>query len=41
MSIANMNLHGTHIAQTPHNGSKFLELNLTINDDNSINISQL
>ena len=38
MSIANMNIHGTHIAQTPHNGSKFLELNLTINDDNSINI---
>ena len=35
LPIANMNLHGTHIAQTPHNGSKFLELKLT-RDDNGL-----
>lgn len=39
LPIANMNLHGTHIAQTPHNGSKFLELKLTIDDTGSININ--
>ena len=39
LSIANMNLHGTHIAQTPHNGSKFLELKLTIDDNGLININ--
>ena len=39
MSIANMNLHGTHIAQTPHNGSKFLKLNLTIDDNNITKIT--
>lgn len=39
LPIANMTLHGTHIAQTPHNGSKFLELKLTIDDTGSININ--
>ena len=39
LPIANMNLHGTHIAQTPHNGSKFLELKLTIDDNGSMNIN--
>lgn len=39
LPIANITLHGTHIAQTPHNGSKFLELKLTIDDNGSININ--
>ena len=39
LPIANITLHGTHIAQTPHNGSKFLELKLTIDDTGSININ--
>lgn len=39
LPIANKNLHGTHIVQTPHNGSKFLELNLTINDDCKVEIN--
>ena len=29
MSIAGQTLHGTHIAQTPFNGTKYLELDLT------------
>lgn len=37
LPIANMTLHGTHIAQTPHNGSKFLELNLTL-ENHELNI---
>ncbi|MBS4958299.1 MAG: bifunctional metallophosphatase/5'-nucleotidase [Clostridium sp.] len=39
LPIANMTLHGTHIAQTPHNGSKFLELKLTIDDNGSMKIN--
>ena len=39
LPIANITLHGTHIAQTPHNGSEFLELKLTIDDNGSININ--
>lgn len=39
MEIANMNIHGTHIAQTPHNGSKFLELNLTYDNNKIVDIT--
>ena len=39
LPIANMNLHGTHIAQTPHNGSKFLELKFTIDDNGLMKIT--
>lgn len=39
LPICNMNLHGTHIAQTPHNGSKFLELKLTIDNNGLMNIN--
>lgn len=33
MEISNIDLHGTHIVQTPHNGSKFIELNLEFNNN--------
>ena len=33
MSIAGQTLHGTHIAQTPFNGTKYLELDLTLQND--------
>ena len=36
--ISNKTIFGTHIVQTPHNGSKFVKLNLTIDDNGSINI---
>ncbi|WP_195988546.1 bifunctional UDP-sugar hydrolase/5'-nucleotidase [Clostridium sp. D53t1_180928_C8] len=39
LPIYNMNLNGTHIAQTPHNGSKFLELNLTFHNNSIKEIS--
>ena len=39
MAIPGRKLHGTHIAQTPHNGSKFLELHLTLEDDGNLTIS--
>lgn len=39
LEIGGHNLHGTYIAQTPPNGSKFLELDLEISDDNNININ--
>ncbi|MGL5353828.1 MAG: bifunctional metallophosphatase/5'-nucleotidase, partial [Clostridium sp.] len=32
MPISGEDLHGTYIAQTPHNGSKYIELNLTFDD---------
>ena len=35
MEISNIDLHGTHIVQTPHNGSKFIELNLEF-DNNKV-----
>ena len=34
-----MNLNGTHIAQTPHNGSKFLELKLSLSPNGTKEIS--
>ena len=33
MEISDTDLHGTHIVQTPHNGSKFIELNLEFEDN--------
>ena len=39
MEIANIDLHGTHIVQTPHNGSKFIELNLEFDNNKIQNIS--
>lgn len=39
MEISGQYLHNTYIAQTPPNGSKFLELNLELKDDKSKNIS--
>ena len=33
MEISDIDLHGTHIVQTPHNGSKFIELNLEFDND--------
>ncbi|RDY25646.1 bifunctional metallophosphatase/5'-nucleotidase [Romboutsia weinsteinii] len=39
MEIGGEYLHDTYIAQTPHNGSKFLELNLEIDDNNNRNIT--
>ena len=33
MNISGEYLHGTYIAQTPHNASKFLELNLEFNEN--------
>ncbi len=39
MEIPGRYLHNTYIAQTPPNGTKFLELNLELHDDLSKNIS--
>lgn len=39
MEISNIDLHGTHIVQTPHNGSKFIELNLEFNNNKVQNIT--
>ncbi|MEF9991034.1 MAG: bifunctional UDP-sugar hydrolase/5'-nucleotidase [Romboutsia sp.] len=39
MPISGQYLHNTFIAQTPHNGSKFLELNLEIDDKGNQNIT--
>ena len=39
MNISGMYLNNTYIAQTPHNGRKFLELNLELNEDNSKTIT--
>ncbi len=39
MSLAGQEIHGTYIAQTPPNGTKFLELNLEVQDDLKKNIS--
>lgn len=33
MEISDFNLHGTHIVQTPPNGSKFVEVNLEYNNE--------
>ena len=33
VEISDTDLHGTHIVQTPHNGSKFIELNLEFDND--------
>ncbi|WP_297634308.1 bifunctional UDP-sugar hydrolase/5'-nucleotidase [uncultured Clostridium sp.] len=38
MEIYNKNLFGTHIVQTPNNGTKFATINITIDDDNNKNI---
>lgn len=35
MPLSGQEIHGTYIAQTPHNGTKFLELNLEIDDENN------
>lgn len=35
MPLSGQEIHGTYIAQTPHNGAKFLELNLEIDDENN------
>ena len=39
MEISNIDLHGTHIVQTPHNGSKFIELNLEFDDNKVQNVT--
>lgn len=39
MEISNIDLHGTHIVQTPHNGSKFIELNLEFDNKKVQNIT--
>ncbi len=39
MEISNIDLHGTHIVQTPHNGSKFVELNLEFDNNKVQNIN--
>ena len=39
MSIPGHLLHGTYIAQTPQNGTKFLELNMEINKDGKKSIT--
>lgn len=39
MEISNTDLHGTHIVQTPHNGSKFIELNLEFNNNKVQNVT--
>ncbi|MGL5314187.1 MAG: bifunctional metallophosphatase/5'-nucleotidase [Peptostreptococcaceae bacterium] len=39
MEISDIDLHGTHIVQTPHNGSKFIELNLEFDNNKIQNIS--
>lgn len=39
MEISNHNLHNTYIAQTPPNGSKFIEVDVVVNDDNSKTIT--
>lgn len=37
--MSNKTIFGTHIAQAPHNGSKFVKLNLTMDDNGLINIT--
>lgn len=39
MEIGGEYLHNTYIAQTPHNGSKFLELNLELDNNNNKTIT--
>ena len=39
MEIGGQYLHNTYIAQTPHNGSKFVELNLSFNEGRVKNIN--
>ena len=39
MEISNIDLHGTHIVQTPHNGSKFIELNLEFDNNKVQNVT--
>ena len=39
MEISDIDLHGTHIVQTPHNGSKFIELNLEFDNDQIQNVT--
>ena len=39
MEIPGHHLHNTYIAQTPPNGTKFLELNLELNEDLSLDIN--
>lgn len=39
MSLPGQEIHGTYIAQTPPNGTKFLELHLEVNDSGSKNIT--
>jgi len=39
MEISNIDLHGTHIVQTPHNGSKFIELNLEFDNNKVKNVT--
>lgn len=39
MEISDIDLHGTHIVQTPHNGSKFIELNLEFDDNKVQNVT--
>lgn len=38
MPLAGQYVHGTYIAQTPHNGTKFLELQVEINEDTKENL---
>lgn len=39
LPIFGQEIHGTYIAQTPHNGTKFAELNIEINEDNTLKVS--
>ena len=39
IEISNIDLHGTHIVQTPHNGSKFIELNLEFDNNKVQNVT--